>query len=69
MPLGFQKLLASQDNSCGILSLGWMMRCLVIPAVWTGTWNNAIAMWLAAFAALGFAVLTTTRTKLLRRSS
>lgn len=40
-----------------------------LAAVWTGTWNNAIAMWLAAFAALGFAVLTTTRTKLLRRSS
>ena len=40
-----------------------------LAAVWTGTWNNAIAMWLAAFAALGFAILTTTRTKLLRRSS
>jgi len=40
-----------------------------LAAVWTGTWNNAIALWLAAFAALGFAILTTTRTKLLRRTS
>ena len=40
-----------------------------LAAVWTGTWNNAISLWLAAFAALGFAVLTTTRTKLLRRTS
>ena len=40
-----------------------------LAAVWTGTWNNAVALWLAAFAALGFALLTTTRTKLLRRTS
>ena len=40
-----------------------------LAAVWTGTWNNAISLWLAAFAALGFAILTTTRTKLLRRTS
>lgn len=40
-----------------------------LAAVWTGTWNNAISLWLAAFAALGFALLTTTRTKLLRRTS
>lgn len=40
-----------------------------LAAVWTGTWNNAITLWLAAFAALGFAILTTTRTKLLRRTS
>jgi ABC-2 type transport system permease protein len=40
-----------------------------LATVWTGTWNNAISLWLAAFAALGFAILTTTRTKLLRRTS
>jgi ABC-2 type transport system permease protein len=40
-----------------------------LATVWTGTWNNAVALWLAAFAALGFALLTTTRTKLLRRTS
>lgn len=40
-----------------------------LAAVWTGTWNNAISLWLAALAALGFAILTTTRTKLLRRTS
>lgn len=39
-----------------------------LATAWTGTWNNAISLWLAALAALGFAVLTTTRTKLLRRT-
>ena len=40
-----------------------------LATAWTGTWNNAISLWLAAFAAVGFAILTTTRTKLLRRTS
>ena len=40
-----------------------------LSAVWTGTWNNAVSMWLAAFLAAAFAILTTTRRKLLRRTS
>ena len=40
-----------------------------LATVWAGTFNNAISLWLAAFGAVGFAVLTTTRSKLLRRTS
>ena len=40
-----------------------------LSAVWTGTWNNAESMWLAALLAAAFAILTTTRRKLLRRAS
>jgi ABC-2 type transport system permease protein len=40
-----------------------------LSAVWTGTWNNAVSMWLAAFLAAAFAILTTTRRELLRRTS
>lgn len=39
-----------------------------LATVWAGTFNNAISLWLAALGAVGFAVLTTTRTKLLRRT-
>lgn len=39
-----------------------------LATVWAGTFNNAISLWLASIAAIGFAVLTTTRTKLLRRT-
>lgn len=37
--------------------------------VWTGVWNNGISLWLASFAAALFALLSTTRTTLLRRTS
>lgn len=39
-----------------------------LATVWAGTFNNAISLWLAALGAVGFAVLTTTRSKLLRRT-
>jgi len=40
-----------------------------LAAVWTGTWNNAVSMWLAALLAAAFAIFTTTRRKLLRRTT
>jgi len=36
--------------------------------VWAGVWNNALSVWFAAFGAVGFALLITTRKKLLRRT-
>lgn len=40
-----------------------------LATAWTGTWNNAMSLLLASISALVFAVLASTRTKLLRRSS
>lgn len=40
-----------------------------LAAVWSGTWNNVVSLWLASIASVVFAVLSTTRTKLLRRTS
>ncbi|MEZ5115051.1 MAG: ABC transporter permease subunit [Candidatus Nanopelagicales bacterium] len=40
-----------------------------LGVAWSGVWNNAVSLWLASAAALAFALLTTTRTRLLRRSS
>lgn len=40
-----------------------------LAAVWAGTWNNVVSLWLGSIAAVAFAVLSTTRTKLLRRTS
>lgn len=40
-----------------------------LAVAWSGVWNNAISLWLAAAAAIAFAVLTTTRNALLRRNS
>lgn len=39
-----------------------------LAVAWSGVWNNAISLWLAAAAAIAFAVLTTTRNALLRRN-
>ncbi|MBI1350076.1 MAG: ABC transporter permease subunit [Actinomycetales bacterium] len=40
-----------------------------LGVVWAGVWNNAVSLWVAALAALGFAFATTTRTALMRRTS
>ncbi len=39
-----------------------------LGVAWAGVWNNALSVWFAAFWAIGFALLVTTRKKLLRRT-
>lgn len=52
-----------------VLGIKDMFNQQPLAVVWNGVWNNAITLLFAMLASLGCAAVTTTRTRLLRRTS